>query len=92
MTTPTSIARQDGVTAMWYGGRVISAWYDATGDSANLWLGYALTVSPQDNRPAFGTKWSEEAADLANLANCDHGLPRHVCMICARPDGGLIGG
>ena len=45
----TYLIRADGITAVWFAGHVISAWYDVTGDSANLWLAHACTSRPPIN-------------------------------------------
>lgn len=85
--TATSIARSGRVTAVWYDGHVISAWYQDTGDPASLFKAHALTASPR----ARGDPMSPQA--VVNPAACEHGLPLNVCMVCgARPDGGLVGG
>ena len=41
----TRLARGNGITAVWYQGHVISAWYDDSGDSANLFMAHILTSS-----------------------------------------------
>lgn len=65
---PRSIlARRDGITAMWFADQVISAWYDETGDSANLWLAHVITAN--SSKPSAAPE-------------CSHGLPPHLCMIC----------
>ena len=38
----TYVIRHEGVTAVWYGGRVLSAW-DDEGNSVNLFYAHAIT-------------------------------------------------
>ena len=41
--TPTILARHAGITALWFNGRILEAWYDETGEDANMWLAHAST-------------------------------------------------
>lgn len=71
---PTSIARNAGVTAVWFNDRVVSAWYD-DGELANLFMAHALTaLLPRTNE------------DLAHFtprpAVCEHGLSPNLCTVC----------
>ena len=75
--TKTYVSRAAGLTAVWYNGRVISAWMDSTGDSENPHAAYALTKDPNGPAPSV-PDYHDGGAD-----NCPHGIsPARLCMLC----------
>ena len=85
MTTPTTLVRAERITAVWFGGHVISAWYDDTGDACNLFKAHVLT-----SKALLGLPGSTRVA----VVLCEHNLPPNVCMLCAAGASGsdLVGG
>lgn len=95
----TEISRYGGITAVWYHDRVLSAWDDRTGDSVGLFMAHAVTKDPPYPAPAVPMWTARERRlflfraayrRLPDNRYCEHGLPRHLCMVCVHDSyGGL---
>ena len=79
----TIIARGNGITAMWFNGKVISAW-DADGVLTSLHAGHALTAK------GLGLLSRRFLLGLSGLS-CPHGItPVRLCTKCGNTGEGEL--
>lgn len=85
----TEVSRANGITAIWFDGRVLSAWHDDTGEGANLFAAHSITrfpVYPAPPVPGFPGEDGPVVNDSPSLFSsepiCAHGLPSRLCMKC----------